>query len=201
MVAISRRYLKDKLIKRKDIKDEIKLIKNSITDYITSDGKVYKDYGDGWFYPKKNFINHHNGYVYTGITYPNGNRQRRVHILVAETWIPNPDNKPIVMHKDNNKLNNSVDNLKWGTVSENTQQAVNDGLLVNDKGYEDSQSMPVIMFDVKTNKIIGKYGSISEAGRITGINKQTIRLQALNKRPVRKPFYFRFQKDIYNVQN
>ena len=192
---MGKRKLTDKLIKKEDIKDEIKLIKNSLTDYITSDGKVYKDYGDGWFYPKKNFINKHNGYVYTTITYPTGNKQRRVHILVAESWIPNPENKPIVMHIDNNKQNNSVENLKWGTISENTQQAVNDGLLINAKGYEDSQSIPVIMFDVKTNQILGKYGSISEAERITGINKQTIRLQALNKRSVRKPFYFRFQKE------
>ena len=196
VVSISRRYLKNKLIKKEEIKEEIKPIKNSTTDYITSTGKIYKDYGDGLFYPKRSFINKHNGYMYSGITYPAGNKQRRVHILVAESWIPNPENKPIVMHIDNNKQNNSVENLKWGTISENTKQAFNDGLAVNDKGYEDSQSMPVAMFDTKTNKLINKYGSISEASRLTGYNKQTIRTQALYKKPVRKPFYFRFQKEI-----
>lgn len=41
--------------------------------------------------------------------------------------IPNPENKPCVCHKDNNPLNNDVDNLYWGTVQENISQKVRDG--------------------------------------------------------------------------
>ena len=200
MVYIARRLFTKKLIPKEQIKEELYLIKGCDQEYITKSGKIYKDYGNNLYYPKRSFINHHNGYVYINISYLiNGNhiyKQRRLHILLAETFIPNPDNKPIVMHIDNNKSNNNLDNLKWGTISENTKQAFDDGLAHNDKGYDDSQSMPVVMFDAKTDKVIGEFGSISEAGRMTGINKQTIRLQALNKRPVRKPFYFRFQKDV-----
>lgn len=192
--------MKTKLIPKDQIKEELYSIANSDTDYITKTGKIYKDYGNNMYYPKRVFVNHHNGYVYTGITYlidgKHVNKQRRVHILLAETFLPNPNGYPIVMHKDNNKENNSLENLKWGTISENTKQAYDDGLARNDKGYKDSQSMPVVMFDVNTDKIIGKYGSISEAARITGVNKQTIRTQALYKKAIRKPFYFRFQKDV-----
>jgi len=48
-----------------------------------------------------------------------------VHRLVAETFIENDDpvNKNIVMHLDNDRLNNHVSNLRWGTQSENIQQA------------------------------------------------------------------------------
>lgn len=46
-----------------------------------------------------------------------------VHRLVAEFFVPNPDNKPFVLHLDNNTKNNRWDNLKWGTQSENVQQA------------------------------------------------------------------------------
>ena len=53
----------DKLIKKEKIKEEIKLIKDSKTDYISSKGNIYKDYGDNLFYPKKNFINKNNGYL------------------------------------------------------------------------------------------------------------------------------------------
>lgn len=70
-----------------------------------------------------------NGYVYVDL-YKNGKgKWYRVHRIVAETFIPNPNNFPAVMHLDNDKSNNSVGNLKWGTVSENTQQAYDDGLI------------------------------------------------------------------------
>lgn len=55
-----------------------------------------------------------------------------VHRLVAQYFIPNPNNYPNVCHKDNNKNNNSVDNLYWGTQSDNIKQSVIDG---NHKGF------------------------------------------------------------------
>lgn len=54
-------------------------------------------------------------------------KQYSIHRLVAEAYIPNPENKPCVCHKDNNKLNNSVDNLYWGTQKENLEQMIKDG--------------------------------------------------------------------------
>lgn len=53
-----------------------------------------------------------------------------VHRLVASTFIPNPENLPIVMHLDNDRLNCNVSNLKWGTYSENNKQAVRDGNMI-----------------------------------------------------------------------
>ena len=67
------------------------------------------------------------GYLRTTLEVPNTNPVRRknesIHRLVAETFIPNPDNLPVVLHKDNDPLNNQVSNLKWGTQSENIRQA------------------------------------------------------------------------------
>jgi hypothetical protein len=51
-----------------------------------------------------------------------------IHRLVAIHFVPNPENYPIVLHKDNNKLNIHYSNLKWGTYSENNAQAIADGL-------------------------------------------------------------------------
>ena len=51
-----------------------------------------------------------------------------IHRLVAINFIPNPENLPIVLHKDNVKLNTHYSNLKWGTYSENNSQAIRDGL-------------------------------------------------------------------------
>lgn len=55
------------------------------------------------------------------------NKSYSVSRLVALAWVPNPDNKPCVCHKDNNPLNNHYKNLYWGTHQENMAQIIVDG--------------------------------------------------------------------------
>ncbi len=50
------------------------------------------------------------------------------HIFVAKAWIPNPENKPTVNHKDGNKQNNNIENLEWATYAEQQAHAVRTGL-------------------------------------------------------------------------
>lgn len=55
-------------------------------------------------------------------------KNRPLHVLVAETFVPNPDNKPWVNHEDGNKANNKASNLTWSTPSENEFHAYRTGL-------------------------------------------------------------------------
>ena len=51
-------------------------------------------------------------------------KSHKIHRLVAETFIPNPDNLPQINHKDEHKLNNCVDNLEWCTAKYNINYGV-----------------------------------------------------------------------------
>ena len=51
---MAKKKYEDKLVKREDILEEMKIIEGSKTDYITPSGQIYKDYGNGLFFPKKN---------------------------------------------------------------------------------------------------------------------------------------------------
>lgn len=175
-------------------------IKGSKNHWIDINGEVYALNRKGCLFKKAQFIVH--GYKYCGINYiGKGVVSKRVHRLVAEAFIPNPNNYNIVGHKNNIKSDNRVENLYWTTTSENTKKAFDDGLAKNAKGAEDNQSIPVLMFCTKTNKLINSFGSISEASRETGIDKTTISRQARYKRPCRKEFYFRFHDDADVLEN
>lgn len=96
----------------------------TIEDYIiTKDGKVINKHNGHISKPQLNG----KGYLRVNI----GHTLKFVHRLVAEKYIPNPDNKPQVNHKDCNKMNNCVDNLEWVTNQENRNHMVKNGLASN----------------------------------------------------------------------
>lgn len=69
------------------------------------------------------------GYRYYRLSKNNQKKMFYVHRLVAEAFIPNPENLPVVNHKDGNKLNNNVNNLEWVSYSENTEHAHKNNLI------------------------------------------------------------------------
>ena len=78
----------------------------------------------------------------------------RVHRLVALAYIPNPKNKPLVCHKDNNPLNNHYKNLYWGTQSINMKQAYNDGRIGK---LNSDQVLEILSSNLKEEELAKKY--------------------------------------------
>ena len=69
-------------------------------------------------------VNATGGYFSVVLRYGGKVRYTRMHRLVAEAFIPNPENKPEVNHKDLNKQNTYASNLEWSTYSENVKHAI-----------------------------------------------------------------------------
>ena len=103
----------------------------NIGNYIVyTDGRVWSNFTNKF----KTAVNSR-GYLAVNLS----GKLIKVHRLVAESFIPNTENKPQVNHIDGNKHNNDVSNLQWVTASENGKHAYANGLskkehLLNRKG-------------------------------------------------------------------
>lgn len=67
------------------------------------------------------------GYLKVGLSVGGKQKNKKIHRMLAEAFIPNPEGFPLVRHLDDVKQNNSLDNLAWGTVSQNAYDAVANG--------------------------------------------------------------------------
>jgi hypothetical protein len=85
--------------------------------YVTEDGKVFRNGKE-----LKQSLND-KGYHRVKLSFGNTGKIVRINKMVAETYIPNPENKSEVNHWDGNKSNNHVSNLKWCTHKENMEHA------------------------------------------------------------------------------
>lgn len=109
------------------------------------------------------YSKHKRGYHLVLLTKNKKHKQHYVHRLVAEAFIPNPQNKIEVNHKDGNKINNSVENLEWCTRVENSEHAYINGL----RTMQCEISVEALNLSDGCTCI---YPSMSEASRQTGIN-------------------------------
>ena len=94
----------------------------------------------------------------------------RVHKAVAETFIPNPNNYPVVNHKDENKQNPRVDNLEWTTYKGNTQAHLK--ICANKTSNFNNRKLS--MSDVNTIRAFRPYFSLNNFAKMFGVSKITI---------------------------
>jgi len=84
---------------------------------INENGNIYSYISNKYLNPFKDSY----GYLVVTLCKDKSPKWHKVHRLIAETYIPNPENKPFVDHINRNKLDNSINNLRWATITENNQ--------------------------------------------------------------------------------
>ena len=132
------------------------------------------------------------GYCMVSLCKNNKAKNYRIHRLVAQAFIPNPNNLPEINHKDENKKNNRVDNLEWCNSKYNNTYG-NRTKIASIKC-----SKPVSMFDVNGN-YIRTYKSCTEASKETGISVCHISNCCLNRygRKTAGGYIWRHEKEMY----
>lgn len=110
----------------------------------------------------------HYGYLVVSIYEKNIKKLKRVHVLLANAFIPNPYNKLTVNHKDGNKSNNHIDNLEWATMKEQNIHSYQTGLKVARKGENHYRSSLVL--NMETGIF---YESLKIAAKTYNVNYST----------------------------
>ena len=95
-------------------------------------------------------------------------KQCLIHRLVAEAFIPNPNNLETVNHKDEVKTNNVASNLEWMSQKDNTNYGT------RNKRIAEARSKQVQMFDKSTGELLATFPSTHEAARVPGICQSSI---------------------------
>jgi len=142
-----------------------KPIKDFEPDYlITPDGRVYSLKSKKYLRPGITGRGYYQVHLYkSGNRYP-----KRIARLVAQAFIPNPENKPEINHKDGIKVNNDVSNLEWVTSSENQLHAYATGLKEKPP-TAGSPKIPVNVYNYATGKFLSAQTSLLSAAREYGL--------------------------------
>ena len=150
---------------------------------ITSCGKV-------WSYRRKIFLKqkiNNEGYLQVGLYRDGHHKTVGVHRLVAEAYISNPEDKPQVNHKDENKTNNNINNLEWTTSIENLTHGTRIERFTESRKNKSTKRRKV--YCIELNKT---YKSMSEAARELDLCVSKICLACQGKRDTTGGYHWNY---------
>lgn len=146
-----------------------------------------------------------NGYFRITL-YQNGiQKNKRIHRLVAETFISNPENKSQVNHINGIKTDNRVENLEWVSAKENIQHAFKNGLSFIPKGKDNSlygrksinanRHVAINQYDLQNN-FIKKWDTLTEAANTLNISISGICACCRGQRRKSGGYIWKYEKEI-----
>lgn len=132
----------------------------------------------GW-HPVDSYTNDEDGHQVVDLYIDGKRRHKYLAVLVAEAFIPNPHNYPIVRHYDGNPYNNHVSNLRWGTYADNMHDAMRHGTFhyFTDEEHEmalQELRTPVRAINIHTG-VMQDFISQADAARVLNLHQPNIR--------------------------
>lgn len=147
--------------------------------YATDSGDIYsRNYENTGRIKKLIAVRAKNGYLRVCLHKSKKQFNVTVHRLVAKTFIPNPENKPQVNHKNGIKTDNRVENLEWVTSSENNihkfRVLKKEHPRPNKGKFGKDNPLSKKIIQIKDGVVIAEFCGINDAERATGIKRQNI---------------------------
>ena len=167
--------------------------------WVSTKGRVYSSLSDSFIYGTPNI---RSGHVDFCLHSGNIRCHKFLHRMVAEAFIPNPFNYPVVRHLDDDPDNNCVENLAWGTQVDNMRDAIRNGTfkyfddVAHDKAMQ-KRRMPIIAIRFSDNEEL-YFESQQEASRVLGIHQSDIYSVIAGKIRGAKGYYFAKANEPFN---
>lgn len=135
------------------------------------------------------------GYYVVNLSSVGKSDLKRVHILVAEAFIPNPDKKPVVDHINTVRTDNRVENLRWLDHKGNSNNELTIGHLKESHKEQKNENLMKKVYQYSLDdELIEEFNSTKEAGEKLGISQQLISSICNGKRKQRDKYILTYTK-------